>query len=115
MRKVTKIVSKEETTDVCDVCESESLVITWDAYYSCPSDGCYDDRNVYHFCSFKHLLEGVAKDFAEPGAFGAKKKTALGVHDIASNYLYLTIKGEGISDVTDFLFALRDKATVEEL
>ena len=114
MKRLVKTVQKNVTVDVCDVCGKEQIVIDWDAYYICSSDGCYDDKNEYHFCSFAHLLDFVKEEFSKPDWITHKEPvTAMGIDEHSLNTLHLTLRGEGISDVTDFLFALK-KASLEQ-
>ena len=76
MKKLVKKVQRDITVEVCDICGSEEIEITWDAFCSYSSDGSWDDSNVYHFCSFGHLLNFVKQEFSEPHIVTGKEKEA---------------------------------------
>lgn len=65
MKKVVRIVQKEETINICDVCSAElpygafSIDIRWQK--RCPSDDCYSDWGSLNFCSFACTTEGIKK------------------------------------------------------
>jgi hypothetical protein len=106
MKQVTKIVQKEITIDICEICRSEDVCIKWDWYSNCDS-GCCEDWGEFHFCSFECFLK-----FAQNTTEYMDIEITLGLEKSnpwKHQSFTLTARGRGVSDVTEFLKMFSNK------
>jgi len=104
MKKIVKTIQKNIEVDVCEICGSEDICITWDWYEACSHDACYEDWGKLHFCSFRCFMK-CAKNIREDTDLDIMNILELDASERNNDNQSFTLNchGQGVSDVTDFL------------